>query len=471
MLNSKLLDILKCCSTKQLTRFGEFVQSPYFNKNTELSDFYGYVRQFAPKFINKKLERQTLFAALYPGQAYNEKKLGYLMSDLVKLLEDFLAIHRFETDPSKMSYQLLRTYDEWGLEKHYNNTMREAITLQEKQPIRDSEYFYSQYKLEELNSVVFDKRRKRVYDNSLQKAIDNLDLHYLTLKLKYSCELANRKNVIATQYELRLLDEILLYLKEHPMDDVPAIAIYYQILMTLLESDDDEHFIQLKDLLNRHADKFDVNEARDMYAYAQNYCIKKINTGHLNFLNDLFELYKTVLSKKLIFINEELPHWTYKNIVSSAMRLQEYDWAEEFIEQYKHHLTPEHAETAYAYNLANLHFNRQQYDEALELLQKVEYTDYYQLNVKVLLLKIYYELDEIEPLYSLLDAFKIFLKRNKRVSEYQKNIYINLIKFVKKAIKIVPGDKRKAVELGVQIKEKKEVADINWLLEKVDEIS
>ena len=471
MLNSKLIEVLRQCSTKQLTRLEEFVRSPYFNKNTEVIDFLVQLKKFAPRFSSRQLDRKAVYAALYPDKKYQEKKLGYLMSDLVKLTEQYLSYERFQQLPLKGYFELLRIYNDWGMEKYFSGTMRDAINLQEKQPYRDSDFFFSKYRLEELNSQHFDTQRKRAFDQSLQNAIDNLDLHYLTVKLKYSCEIANRKNVIATDYQLRLLDEILIYLKENPKDHVPAIAIYYRILMTLLDSDDETHFDKLKELLNDHADKFTKPEARDMYAYALNYCVKKINTGHLQYFEEAFGLYKTLLNRRIASAGLYFSHWTYKNIVSTALRLREYAWAEDFIREYKDDLDPALSETVYSYNLALLYFHQQKFGDALSLLQKVEYKDFYQSNVKSLMLKIYYELDETEALYSLLDAFKIFIKRNRKFSDYQKNIYHNLIRFAKKLTKIMPGDKKKARELKQQIMDKKEIADIQWLLEKVDELT
>ena len=52
----------------------------------------------------------------------------------------------------------------------------EAIEFQEKLPERDSVYFHNRHRLDELNANFFSKKRKRVFDESLQKAVDNLDL-------------------------------------------------------------------------------------------------------------------------------------------------------------------------------------------------------------------------------------------------------------------------------------------------------
>ena len=52
------------------------------------------------------------------------------------------------------------------------------------------------------------------------------------------------------------------------------------------------------------------------------------------------------------------------------------------------------------------------------MLLKVEFNDvYYHLDSKSLLMKVYFELDEYDAFSSLVDAFKIYLRRNQTISE------------------------------------------------------
>ncbi|MFT4761074.1 MAG: hypothetical protein ACI9XO_003786 [Paraglaciecola sp.] len=55
MENSKLVQLLKTFSTQELREFKDFMQSPLFNKNQDLVDFYLYLKKIAPNFPTKKL--------------------------------------------------------------------------------------------------------------------------------------------------------------------------------------------------------------------------------------------------------------------------------------------------------------------------------------------------------------------------------------------------------------------------------
>jgi hypothetical protein len=414
-------------------------------------------------------EKRKLYKLAFPKKKYDEKKLGYLFSDILWYAEQHLIQSRFQEQFVLQQFYLLQEYVSLNLDKHYRNGLNLARTSQKKNNLRDADFFYNEFLLEAVENVYFDNQRSHRFDKSLQLAVDNLDLYFLTLKLKYSCEILNRRNVVASDYEIRLLDEILKYIESHSFEQAPAIQVYYSILMTLKEPENEKHFDRLKKYLVQHTEKFSPKEARDMYAYAQNYCIKQINNGNMKFLNDLFHLYKMTLETGIIFFGKYMSPWSYKNITSVALRLKEYNWAEYFVEHYKDRVEAEFRKNAFAYNMASIFFEKAQFDKALELLRNVDFTDlYYSLDSKAMLLRIYYELGEMNPLSSLLDSFRVFLKRNKQVSEYQRTLYLNMIKYVREASRIQRPEKERARKLKKDIEKTKNIAYLKWLQDKVE---
>ncbi|MGB1242987.1 MAG: hypothetical protein ACPG49_10730, partial [Chitinophagales bacterium] len=149
---------------------------------------------------------------------------------------------------------------------------------------------------------------------------------------------------------------------------------------------------------------------------------------------------------------------------------KEFAWTEEFIETYKDKLAPNFRQNAYAYNLAYLYFHQNQFDNALKLLHEVTFEDIgYSIKSRTLLLRVYYELDEIDPFYSLIDSFKIYLKRNKLLSESRKKIYLNFIKFIARLSRLPKGQNSRLLKIKKQIEETSNTANGNWLLQKVNE--
>lgn len=462
--------MLKHFSTKELTRFGEYLDSPFFNKDEQLSVFYQYLRKFAPEFESRSLEKERILEKGIPGLELNEKRLGYLMSDIVDHIEDFIRYNKHMADDMEGYVHLLNQYNSWEADKFFEQTLREARTTLDSEPYRNAPHYFQAYLLQSELNAYFDRQKKRAYDASLQEAANYLDLFYLSTKLKYSCELINRQKLVASDYTVRLLKEITAHLKETAYDDHPSIAIYFQVLMTFIEGENEVHFEKLRVLLNEHTEKFPPSEARDMYAYAQNYTIRKINAGDKKYLREYFDLSRSALEKGLLTVDGDLSPWTYKNIVVAALRVGEFEWAEQFIKQYKAKLNEKFRSNAYNYNMGALMFYKGQFGEALRLINQVEFTDiFYVLDTRTMQIKIYYQLDEWDPMQSAIEAFKVYLRRNKTLSDNVKQLYNNFLKFVERLSKLTKRDKQKLEELKERIEETRQIADIGWLQTKVNE--
>jgi len=85
-----------------------------------------------------------------------------------------------------------------------------------------------------------------------------------------------------------------------------------------------------------------------------------------------------------------------------------------------------------------------------------------------LLIFTYYELDETDALESLLQAFKMYIRREKSLTIDRKDTYLNLIKFTLNLMKLTYKDKDKLTKLKTEITNTKGVVSKPWLLEKID---
>ena len=473
MLNTKLVQILAALSAKEFKSFEQYVNSPFFNRNKQVCELLDAIKPFHPNYENPKFTREHVFSKLFgKTEKYNEAKLRYVLSDLTLLLEGFLSVDEYLRNPNEQKYFLLKSLRERNADKFFTQHLEDAHAMINKAGYTDSEYYFYDYLFNEQSYLFTSVKNNRSIDSSLQELIDNLEIFYLAKNLKYYCEMINRKNILKVEYRLSIFEQILPYLEKRGFEEIPAIHIYVVILRTLADNDHHENYDLLMDLIAKHRSKFPPAEVRDMYAFAQNYCIKQINSGNADFLRKLFELNKTLLATGLIFESGYLSPHDFKNIVTVSLRIGEFEFAHDFIQNQKDRLDPAIRDNAHAYSMAWYHFFRKEYDKTLKTLLKVEFTDvYYHLDAKSLLLKTYYELGEEDALYSLFDAFKIYLRRNKLISEYQSEVYSNLIAYTRRLVTARHGSNRVNLDdLRKEILESKRVADLNWLLSKIDEV-
>ncbi len=460
----------------------DLVRSPYFNKNEKVIAFAQLLLEENWLDEEAKLEKEKLYKALYPNETYKEQRIADLQSYLLKLVEKYLALDIYHADTRRIELDTIKGFRTKQLNKHFEQAHRKLKKNDKLELQFIDEYHLDTYYLEKESDLYFSSKDSRTKDKSIERQTFQLDLFYLTAKLRNCCEMLNRQNIVQEEYDIHFLEEVQQMVNNHPekLAGFPAIPIYNCILMTLKDSKNEAHYNKLTNLLTTHQDKLPDTETRLMFDFAQNYCIKQINSGNSNYLRELFRLFQLLLQNGLMLDDGQISEWDYKNIVTVGGRLKEHGWIEQFVHDYKDKLPEDDRENAFTYNLASTYYSQGRHQEAMRLLLSVEFTDlYYSLGSRSLLLKIYFELDETEPLFSLCDAFKIYLKRNKLVSSYQYTAHFNLVKFTKRLATLRNrmysmrsetflrdlGKLRKRMEVATAI------SNSNWLLGEVDKLA
>jgi len=470
MKDSKLVEFFSQLSRAQLNQLGFFLESPYYNKKKELATFFEFIVQFYPDFNDNALSRQNAFAFIHPNKKYDEKAMGYYQSFLIKLIEEFLIVQELSERKVLRSSLLLRKLNDLNLDKPFNSALKNSRKLLKQIPYRNGIYFLDAYLVKRQENDFYYRSHSKEFDDSIQEAVNELDSFYFAEKLRYSCAMVNRKKHTGTQFNQRLFDEILQEITKEQHKEEPVIQIYSSILFGLLRPENENHFDQLKSLLIKYIDFFPKQEIRDQYIYAINYCVRKINTGKPEFYDEIFQLFKLLLENEVLLENGQLSPVEYMNIVSTAVQLEEYEWAERFILDYRPKLPLNIRNTAYNFNLAYLLFAQLEYDKAHKLLNKVEFIDiFYTLRTKVLILKLFYEQKDFDPLLTMAETFRVYLRRNKKIDGMRKKAYTNTISAILKMAKGYNNKRFDTQQLKQKIKEGP-VTNQKWLLEKIGEI-
>ena len=469
MKNTKLIHLLKILSSRERFRFGEYVHSPFFNKNKKVAQLCELLQQYAPGYFNDALEKQNVYPIIFGDDTYNELKLNNVISDLLQLLYDFLSQAHFSKQKILQKEFLLKELLEKNTSFHFEKAVRRYRQLQKQNPHRSFDFFEKEKKLYDELDQYTQTKIKRQYDENLQLVNDNLDLSFFINKFRVACDMISRNIVINANYQCHFLEEILTQFHQAKhLQKEPALKVYHKTLLMLQGEGEEKFYFELKKMLDQHFLVFPKSEIFTLYNYALNFSIQKINSGKDEFYQEILELYKVLLDKEIILHNNTLSQWTYKNIVTTAIRLKEFEWTEKFINEYKTILPYDEQDNAYAYNLAVWYHAQNDFRNALFQLQGVEFTDTnYHLGAKIIQLKSYYELDEEEAFYALLEAFKKYILRSKDLSDYRKRANANFLKIAKKVfqIKVRRGRDflRKKENVEVLLEELEPIANKGWL--------
>ncbi len=478
LISTKLLTLLKTFSKHDLNSFKKFVASPFHNEQEELMQLFAIINQYfrSPEKEQKAnpLEKEMVWQYIFGQKKYNDVRLRRLSSDLIKLVYSFLSYNSYQKDGLSEQLNLLKALRQLSLNKHFDGTFKQIAQSLEKNELRNADYHLSSYSVN-YNLFNFPKNvqaKIKLFSN-LERADYHLECFFIIKKLENYCDYIGYKEGVSFDVKVSLPPSFLEYVENSKFIKEPFIKAYLLVAKMLLEPEETAYFLNLKKHLESNKIHFTLQELDTFYIHLKNYCIVKINMGQIAyFIRQLFEIFKTLLKEKIILKDGNILPQNYKNIITTGLQVKEYSWIENFIQTYTNYLPKAHRENALTFNLANVYFYQKKYGQVIEQLREVEDKNHvYALGGKLLLLKTYYELKEYNPLDSLIDSFRIYIRRNKIISREVKQQYLNLLRFVKKLSSTIPGDKKAIEKIRGQIAKCKALAGKKWILEKVAELA
>ena len=476
MISPKLLVLLQNFSKNDRNSFDKYLQSPFYNENLDLKKLFKLIDlQLSKSNVdikeNRELDKKIVWKKIRESSPYQDVQMRRICSDLIKKTYHFIAYKQFKKKPLNELTYLFPVVNTPQLSKHFSGIIRQIDVLQQKSNLRNADYHYDNYEIEYNKFTNLENTNKKIttFEN-LENADFHLDCFYICKKLKNYCDVLAYKNMFALKPQIDLLPSFFESLPESKFLLQPEINSYYLISKMLLNTEDIIFYKQVKSTLEKNVEIFPQQELKTLYIYLINYCIlTKINNGLSDFYTELFDLFKIVIEKEIMFTNNILDPQDYKNIITVGLHIKEFDWTENFIQNYTTRLPEESQDNDLNYNLAKIYFHKGEYEKVIEQLREVEYKNLsYALGGKLMLLKTYYELDELEPLSSLLDSYSIYLRRNKLISREFKQQYLNVLRFTRKLSSLAPYDKPGIQKLKTQINNCKALAAKKWLLEKVE---
>jgi hypothetical protein len=472
MINGKLMILLRSLSTKNRMRFRKFLTSPIFNESEQMVNLFSLFDENIIT-INKEssLTKKQIWAQLYGESVYNDDRLRRLFSELNKLIMQFLAFEEYQNDHSSEASYLLPAINKSSLQKHFIGVVRQTKDQLRNEGFQNAEHHYTAYQIEKQSSLFLERtvHKNKELEHS-ENADFHLDCYYILRKLWHYIGLLILKDVRSIEMNFHLFPDFLNHVAGSKFIEVPTIEIYYNTVLAFLDQENDEQFLKCRALLDKNGKYFRKEELQSIYLAAQNYCAFRINKGDLEYYRELFNIYKTLIEESLVFSKGVFNPGVYKNIITVGLMVDEPKWVESFIQEYSQFLPKENQDNDQNYNLAKVYFHEKDYNKVISQLREVEYKNLvYALGGKLMLLKTYYELKEVNALDSLIDSFRIYLHRNKLISRDVRQQYMNVLRFVRKLPLEKTYDKEFVQKLRGQIEGCKALAAKQWLLEKVSE--
>jgi len=450
-----------------MANFNLYLQSPYHNKDKSLIKLNDAILKFYPNFNITDKQVAKIYKTVF-GKTYNQNYFRVQLSALTEQAENFLAQQYFEQSKSLKTAFKLEALNQTNHSKLFNKVRKQHLANAIE--VKSEKYYLHEYMIKQVEVDYYVNNESRNIAEGLNDLIKGLDEFYLSSRLKLICERLSQGNVFGSNEANLFPQQIAAYATQNTFKNNPVVVTYLNLYHSLTEPNNEVWFFRIKENLKAYQEILTKEDLLDIYVYATNYCVRKINTGSGDYLTELFELYKFALESELLITEGFIEPFLFKNIVSVALRCKAFDWTKTTIDNYKTKIEKEHRPTAMAYNLANYFFYNGEYSKSQQQLFKVEFLDVvYATDYRALLIKIYFEENEFDALDSMLESFSTFLRRQK-ISVNLKKAYLNFVKLTKQISRTSPRDTKRLQLLQTRINDTSPVADRQWLLAKVGEM-
>lgn len=478
MVNTKLITLLKTFSKSEILRFKDFINSPYFNKNKNVTSIGEAVLDYYPEFDSADFTEENIYAMVFKKEKFDYFKFKNYTSDLYQLALSYLKFKSAEKREYENDISLLEELHERELDLIYSQ--REGIVTKhlESSNIKDENYYYLRHQLGKINTLHYKFKKTGYSFNQIQNEFDTfLDYSLIGLLRLYSKMLHN-KNHGNISFNMEMFNELWEYVKDKDFEGNPSCIIYKQTILLELTKDENEYrkLLELKQ-------KYDNNiPAEDMYYilnYMNSFAVYRLKLGDESYYGERFMAMKEIIERNFVPSNNFL----FPNFITtftSACMAGEYSWALEFMKKYQRGISPkEEKQNTLNYCNAFIAYRLRDFNKALEYFSKTNFKLYLmKVMVKSYSIRIYYEQDMTEQVISSVDTFRHYLKSETLIAEDQKTAHYEFLKLISGLAEIkMDGVSKKRSEETALLKKRIEkmssnpLGAKNWLIEKVNELN
>ena len=372
MLHSKAIQLFQVLDRPSKRSLTQLIQSKQTCPNASIRAFWSYFLE--KKYLSiQNTSQQKVFSYCFPNQPYDDAKLRRLASNALIFLEKNVRYFEKKNPAINSQIQKIRFYRTHDLEIFAKALFRNSQKDIQALPYRDEQYYLQKYLLA-VEKFKWKGQDRRLEGNNLQQFTQDLYYFYSIATLKYACVGLSHQNLRQAAYNIPLLQSILTQIETEKMP--VAVLIYYHAFMALQQENESHHFQALKKILLEQPIKTILQDPKEVLLLAINHCIKRLNSGEVGYIRETFELYLFGLEQHiLVQTGSFLSRHTFKNIIALALRLQEFEWTKNFIQEAPKWLEQRYLASQVDYNMAKLHFTLQQFDPAMRLLQQVDFDD------------------------------------------------------------------------------------------------
>ncbi|HHG85405.1 MAG TPA: hypothetical protein ENJ82_11720 [Bacteroidetes bacterium] len=425
-----MVRMLSRLNRKQLKGFQSYLACDLFNTNATLEKLCDYLLANA---LNNS-EKPLLDFKMTEDLGLSTKIHDKLFSQLLQHLNRFVYMW---SNRDKLTSEYAETFQFWMnhdlepelLEREYRKMKRKVS----REPASESDILHH-LQLEHQYAIHRTFQPRKGQANLFATHHELLDHYYWLTKLKYLCASVN-----AAQIFRRPIQQIPFEVPKTILQQFPAIGLAYYRTYHLLREAKPE-FIAAQEqfeFLEKFGKQFSVEDQRNLYGFLLTVSSLGMNQGKGRFESLILEIYDASLKGGFLIQHGKISPAHFKNIVSLKSRMGKLEETSAFIKKYQGFLPSTDKKELLAYCWGLLAFYEKNYEESIAKFRTIISSSpedlFWGLEARNMLWKAYFEggenlgFAEKDEMLKLYHSFRLYVKRNSRVSDHFKTCYENFI--------------------------------------------
>ena len=291
MSERKIITFLKIVSETELKGFQQYLNSGLVKEEKQMIELLSLLKPI----VRRKeivLDWETKIGQqLFPLAKSPVNRLEQRCSQLKSYAEQFLIIQHIQTDTDQKQQWLLKTLQARKAINAYKYAEAEVLRRLERQPTRDIAYHQISFELSHQQHINPHLQIYSTKNAAAEIAMDHADYLFVLNKLRYSCELYAKEQVLVKSYPIKLLAEAqALATSEWGLKN-PLLKLYNKILYFHQYADATEGFQEIINDFMTHRSLLGQVEQTFVLSNLMNLANWRLQLDRPTFLEVLSELY------------------------------------------------------------------------------------------------------------------------------------------------------------------------------------
>lgn len=493
MHKTSLLEILRTFQHNEIKKFDDFVNSPYHNKKSAVTNLYKHIKKYAPEFKSPRLKKEKVWNSLYPEKEFNYGVFKNLIYDLTHLSEKFITVEYCQRDNFWDNFELCYNFLDCLNEREIKNLFKSKFQtikkhfddLQNRNEIPAEVYFSNMSRIYLLKfgfSNQFD--RSSPMDEELNKYtlfktaillyfIFHTGINAINFSRDYNYK--KEENLLLTFLQnadsYNLIYNLIESLKPLSKETYHILNTYYKYYLSVSENISVEKYFDFKKTLNSNVQYLSKPDLHILYSGLR-IAVVNLKSPYINKSREYIDIVKIKIRNSVMLSPDEfLTESEFTSCIQSACDLGDSEFIKDFTDRFIKYLPKVNRKNMEKFSMSHLHFAKNDFEKSLGMIFIISYDLFImKIYLKNLQMMNYYELNDHNSFLLFLDSYKHFLNNNKSITEEWKKEQTTFNTFLNKLFKL------KEKFSGFELKNLKDeissslVPMKQWLLRKIDEL-